>query len=213
MMNSITPRRLSSACKALALHDPALGRVHASLGTPPIWQREAGFATLVHIILEQQVSLASALAAFNKLKAACDAITPRAFLGLSDETLKAIGFSRQKARYCRLLAEAVESRTLDLDALAALNDDAVREGLTSITGIGIWTANIYLLMVLLRADVWPRGDIALQTAWQRLNGLPVRPSADNLAIIAEGWAPHRAVAARLLWHYYLSGMPMLRGTT
>ena len=134
------------------------------------------------------------------------------FLGFSDEALKNFGFSRQKARYCRLLAETVESRALDLESLPALNDEAVREALTSITGIGVWTANIYLLMVLLRADVWPRGDIALQTAWQRLNGLPTRPSAGDLEIIAEHWAPHRAVAARLLWHYYLGGMPELRDT-
>ena len=200
---------LKSASKKLAKSHPALGRIHVALGTPPLWNRDPGFATLVHMILEQQVSLASARSAFDKLNAACIPLTPEKFLRFSDQELKAVGFSRQKTRYCRTLAQAVIASELDLSGLASKNDESVRETLTAMTGIGIWTANIYLLMVLLRTDVWPRGDIALQTAWQRLNGLETRPTANELEIIAQSWAPQRAVAARLLWHYYLSGMPVL----
>ncbi len=205
----VNARTISKISNTLGKSHPMLGKIHATLGAPPLWNREPGFATLVHIILEQQVSLASAKAAYDRLLAACTLLTPSNFLNFTDEALKAIGFSRQKTRYCRLLAQAVTSGDLDLDSITEANDDTVRERLTAITGIGIWTANIYLLMVLLRADVWPRGDIALQTAWQRLNRQETRPSAAELEQIAQGWAPHRSVAARLLWHYYLCGMPVL----
>ncbi len=188
----------------LAARDAGLASIAARFGTPPLWAREPGFPTLVHLILEQQVSLASAKAAFDRLLEVTSPLTPEAFLGLDDAQLLAIGFSRQKARYGRALAEAVGSGALDLDALAAADDDEVDRRLTALPGIGPWTATIYRLMVLLRPDAWPAHDIALAQAIKEVRDLEVRPGPDQLMVIAEGWRPWRAVAARLLWHHYLS---------
>ncbi len=172
-------------------------------GPPPLWDRAPGFATLLHIVLEQQVSLASARAAFDRLTAVADPLTPERFLALSDAELLTIGFSRQKARYGRALARALEARTLDLDALTTLDDAAVARELEAIPGVGPWTSTIYLLMVLGRPDVWPLGDIALATAVGEVKGLGRRPGPGEMAEIGEAWRPWRSVAARLFWHDYL----------
>ncbi len=169
-----------------------------------MWARDPGFPTLVHLILEQQVSLASALAAFDRLRVAADPLTPETFLALDDAALLAIGFSRQKARYGRALATAVRDGSLDLERLPALDDDGVDRALTAVPGIGPWTATIYRLMVLLRPDAWPVHDIALAQAIREVRGLDTRPSPDEMHALAEGWRPWRAVAARILWHHYLS---------
>ena len=158
----------------------------------------------MHIILEQQVSLASARAAFDRLVVATDPLTPQAFLRLTDAELLAIGFSRQKARYGRALAAAILARSLDLDSLADLDDDAVQASLEAVPGIGRWTSTIYLLMVLGRPDVWPSGDMALATAVAQAKGLPERPDAEALMVLGEAWRPWRSVAARLFWHDYLA---------
>lgn len=195
---------LAHGVAELAARDPDLGAVHARLGVPPLWAREPGFPTLVHIILEQQVSLASARAAFDKLRAAVDPLTPAGVLALDDETLRRIGFSRQKGAYMRHLANAIVAGSFDVDALATLPDDAVRAQLVTLKGIGPWSAEIYLLMALCRADAWPAGDLALQVAAQRVKQLPARPDAATLTELAKAWRPWRAVAARLLWHHYLN---------
>jgi DNA-3-methyladenine glycosylase II len=158
----------------------------------------------VHIILEQQVSLASAKAAFDRLVAATAPLSPEAFLRLTDAELLAIGFSRQKARYARALAVGILDGSLDLDAVATLDDDAAQVALEAVPGIGRWTSTIYLLMVLGRPDVWPSGDIALATAVAQAKGLPARPDPETLTLIGEAWRPWRSVAARLLWHDYLA---------
>ena len=191
--------------QTLGQRDPDLAQITARLGPPPLWPREPGFATLIQIILEQQVSLASARAAFQRLLAAADPLTPERFLQLDDDTLKAAGLSRQKAGYGRTLAQAVLARSLELDGLAALDDDAVRAALTAIKGIGPWTADIYLLMVLRRPDAWPSADLALAVAVQQIKGLAARPGPQELEMLGWAWRPWRAVAARLLWHHYLSG--------
>ena len=195
---------LAAAARELGLRDPALGAVVDHYGLPPMWARDPGFPTLVHLILEQQVSLASALAAFERLRAAADPLTPATFLALDDVQLLAIGFSRQKARYGRALATAVRDGSLDLDGLAGLDDDGVDRALTAVPGIGPWTATIYRLMVLLRPDAWPVHDIALAQAIREVRGLDARPSPDEMHALAAGWRPWRAVAARILWHHYLS---------
>jgi DNA-3-methyladenine glycosylase II len=195
---------LERAVAELAARDPDLAAIVARHGPPPLWDRPAGFPTLVHIILEQQVSLASARATFYRLVAATDPLTPEAFLRFSDADLLAIGFSRQKARYGRALATGILEGALDLDALAALDDDHVRLALEAIPGIGRWTSTIYLLMVLGRPDVWPIGDIALATAVGQVKGLASRPDPDALTLIGEAWRPWRSVAARLFWHDYLA---------
>lgn len=196
--------RLLDAVDALAASDPALGAVVARYGPPPLWAREPGFPTLVHLILEQQVSLASAQAAFDRLRIAADPLTPATLLALDDAQLLAVGFSRQKARYARALAAAVEDGSLDIAGLPQLGDDAVDAELTALPGIGPWTATIYRLMVLLRPDAWPVHDIALAQALAELRGFGARPDAAQMLTLAEAWRPLRAVAARILWHHYLS---------
>jgi len=200
----LSPELLITAADTLAAQDPDLAAIIRRFGYPPLWPREPGFPTLLKLILEQQVSLASAQAAFDRLLAVVGKLTPASLLALDDVTLRGVGFSRQKARYGRLLAEAVQAGSLEIDSLPGLDDENVRVELQKITGIGPWTAEVYLLMVLLRPDVWPRGDIALATAAQQVKGLPARPSQNELHDLAEQWRPWRAVAARLLWHHYLS---------
>lgn len=196
---------LAEAAHLLAQGDPELARILHHLGVPPLWHRPPGFATLVYIILEQQVSLASARAAYNRLLERLTPLTPQAFLTLDDVELKAIGFSRQKTGYGRALAQAVLAGEIDLDRLAGLDDEAVRVELTRLKGIGRWSAEIYLMEALLRPDIWPTGDLALAVAVRRVKNLPATPTPLELETLGETWRPYRAVAARLFWHYYLSG--------
>lgn len=204
MYAPLNDESLLGGVQQLAARDPDLARIVAAYGPPPLWAREPGFPTLVLLILEQQVSLASARAAFNRLAARLGTVTPAGFLTLDDAELRAIGFSRQKSSYARHLAEAIGTGRCDLDALSALDDDGVRAELVKLKGIGPWTAEIYLLMVLGRPDAWPVHDLALAVAAQAVKGLAERPAPGELAALAEPWRPWRAVAARLLWHYYLA---------
>jgi DNA-3-methyladenine glycosylase II len=201
---SLTEEVLSQGVRVLCRRDPDLRRVVKQFGPPPLWAREPGFSTLIHIILEQQVSLASARAAHNRLIELARPLTPRRFLRFDDATLKTCGFSRQKTAYCRHLAESIMERSLDLEALASLDDDAVKSELEKIKGIGRWTSDIYLLMVLRRPDIWPRGDLALAAAAHEVKQLERRPTQDDLDSLSLAWKPWRAVAARILWHHYLS---------
>jgi DNA-3-methyladenine glycosylase II len=180
-------RTLAQAVNCLASLDSDLAKIAADLGPPPLWARHQGFQTLIHIILEQQVSLSSARAAFDRLLLAATPLTPERFLQISDTELKSIGFSRQKTLYGRCLAH-----------------ESVRSELMRVKGIGRWTSDIYLLMALLRPDVWPRGDLALALAVQRVKRLKERPTEEELGNISSEWQPWRSVAARLFWHYYLS---------
>jgi DNA-3-methyladenine glycosylase II len=204
MLEKLDESKLIAVCEKLSDADADVGCIYQTYGAPPLWKREASFATLVHIILEQQVSLASALSAFSKLQEKLGEITPEAVLSLSDEELKAVYFSRQKTVYARELASAVADGSLDLRRLEILPDAEVKHELKKIKGVGDWTADIYLLMALLRPDVMPKGDLALHVAWQRLKKAENRPNADEFLRIAEKWKPFRAIAARLLWHFYLS---------
>ncbi len=159
---------------------------------------------MIHIILGQQVSLASAKAAYNRLEEAVNPLTPKNFLGLTDKELKQIGFSRQKTKYGRELANALLDGSLDLSGLGKLEDQEAKEQLMKVKGIGPWTADIYLLMALGRPDIWPKGDLALEVAIQRVKGWLKRPTPEEARKMSEEWRPWRAVAARLLWHFYLS---------
>ncbi len=199
-------RAFKDAIAALVVRDADLEKLVARDGEPPMWRRKPGFATLVHIILEQQVSLASAQAAFDRLNAAVTTLSPAAFLQLGDEELKEVGFSRQKTRYVRGLSESLLRGTLCLDDLSLLDDDAVRANLTQLKGIGRWTADIYLLMALGRLDVWPGGDLALVKSIRQVKQLPATATADDLALIASTWQPWRSVAACILWNHYLIHM-------
>jgi len=199
----LTEATLSRAVDHLAQNDPVLAQLVREGGIPPLWARTPGFPTLIHIILEQQVSLASARAAFTKLTDAVGDLTPGSFLAFSDYELKVFGFSRQKTSYCRSLAQTILQGDLILEDLLRMEDSAVRSKLTSIKGIGPWTANIYLLMALLRPDIWPTGDLALAKAVQQSHNLPALPNQEELDQLSRLWKPWRAVAARILWHYYL----------
>ncbi len=188
----------------LADRDDDLGRILDTLGPPPMWDRPPGFPTLVHIILEQQVSLASARACLDKLVAIVGELTPAGLLAVDDDTLKTAGFSRQKSEYSRVLAAAIEHGALNLDELADLADNEARERLMELKGIGRWTADIYLLMALGRPDIWPTGDLALVVAAMQIKNLDTRPSVDEFGRLGDAWRPWRSVAARILWHHYLA---------
>ena len=205
MIKTLDENNLVRCCQTLAKQDEDLKFIFETYGAPPLWAREASFATLIHIILEQQVSLQSALSAFNKLREKLGGqITPEMVLSLSDAEMKAAYFSRQKTVYARDLATKIASGAIDLKNLENLSDEQVKIALKQVKGIGDWTSDIYLLMALRRPDVMPKGDLALHVAWQKLKKLEQRPPADEFLKIAERWQPLRAVAARLLWHFYLS---------
>ncbi len=194
---------LIRACDELARRDAALAGALDRHGYPPFWSREPGFATLLRIILEQQVSLASARAAFEKLRQRLGGVTPERFLTLSDEELKACFFSRQKTRYGRALAEAIFTAKLNLESLTHQPDEFVRAALTQLPGIGTWTADIYLMLALHRADLFPLGDLAAVHALKQLNGFSKNTPRETLAMVAETYRPHRTAATFLLWHVYL----------
>jgi DNA-3-methyladenine glycosylase II len=202
--DALTPATYPRVVDRLAAADPVLAGVAERWGPPPFWRHPEGFAGLVHGILAQQVSLESAAAAFGKLQDALGHVEPEAFRTLDDARLRAIGFSRPKAAYARGLAEAIATGALDLAALDAAPDEEVRRALVQLRGIGRWTADVYLLFAMGRPDAWPSGDLALAVAVQDLWGLPARPTWDALDAFAERWRPHRAVAARFLWHDYLA---------
>jgi DNA-3-methyladenine glycosylase II len=204
MIPTFSPQTYHSLCDQLALTDAQLAAVITNHGYPPFWSRSNTFETLVHVILEQQVSLASALSALNKLKERVQEVTPARVLILTDEELKACYFSRQKTNYVRYLAEAILSGQLNLTELENLPNEEVRKRLTALKGIGNWTVDIYLLMVLHRNDIFPIGDLAIVNAMKRLKQLPVTTTKEELLLMAEQWRPYRSIAAMLLWHFYLS---------
>ena len=207
MYDTLTNSRLAAVAALLAEADEDFARILTSHGPPPLWGRDPGFVTLLRIILEQQVSLISADAMYRRLVKNINPLTATTVLTAGAPFLRSFGVTRQKASYFVNLAEAIEAGRLDLDTLENFDDDVVMEKLTSIKGIGPWTARIYLLMALRRPDVWPVGDVALATAYKNLKGLKTRPTQLELNQVAKSWRPHRATAARLLWHHYLSEKP------
>jgi DNA-3-methyladenine glycosylase II len=200
----LTEENLATYTLALTRRDSDLAHIYRLYGVPPLWGREPGFATLVQIILEQQVSLASAKAAFEQICKTYGQPTPDKLVSIDDATFKQVGVSRQKARYIRHLSQAIISGALDVDALNHASDEVVLKQLETLKGFGRWSSNVYLLMALRRADAWPTGDLALAKALQHLKKLPNQITYEELDIHSEKWRPYRAVAARLLWHYYLS---------
>ena len=204
VLGSLTRKTFARVLQHLCDNDPDLAHILTILDPPIFWTRKPGLPSLIHIILEQQVSLASARASFDRLREAISPLTPDGLLELNDARLKSFGFSRQKATYARNLAKAIVDGQLNLSRLDTMADKTVREELIKIKGIGPWTANIYLLTVLRRPDIWPKEDLALAVATQKLKRLPARPTPQELENLSMVWKPWRAVAARLLWHYYLN---------
>ena len=193
---------LRPALEALAVRDRDIAEAYARCGLPPVRSSPDGFAGLLHVIVCQQVSAAAGRAILGRLEAAVRPMTPRRLLKLDDEALRQVGLSRPKMRYCRGLAEDLASGRLDLAAIHGLDDAAAIDRITRVKGLGRWSAECYLLFALKRPDVWPADDLAVQTALQRLKGLPARPTTKEMDRLAEPWRPYRSAAARFLWHYY-----------
>jgi DNA-3-methyladenine glycosylase II len=193
---------LASGLGALASADPVFAAALRTAGEPALRKRPQGFATLLDIIVGQQVSVASAAAIKARFKSIFGTVTADAVLAASDETLRACGLSRQKLAYVRDLAAHVASGRLDLKALARMEEEDAVAALCDVKGIGRWTAEIYLLFALGRPDIFPADDLGLAIGAQRLLGLEPRPDARALRAMAEIWQPHRGAAAHFLWHYY-----------
>ncbi|MBC8029494.1 MAG: DNA-3-methyladenine glycosylase 2 family protein [Pyrinomonadaceae bacterium] len=202
--SALTEVALSTAARELAGRDKDLAAILERYGPPPLWARKPGFATLVHIILEQQVSLASAASIFARVKKNTVPFNPTRVIELGEDHLKSLGLTRQKTAYCLHLSQSLAEKRLKLAQLRQLNDEEARAALMSVKGIGSWSADIYLLMALLRPDVWPANDLALAIAVQQLKQHPHRPNQEHLFTMAETWRPYRSVAARMLWQFYLA---------
>jgi DNA-3-methyladenine glycosylase II len=200
----LTEKTYYKGISELTVRDSGLAEAVLRWGNPPFWTHTPGFPGIVLSILSQQVSLESAQATFGKLGSIIDSIHPEAFLTLDDRTLRAIGFSRQKASYVRGLAHEIMGGELNLEGLESMTNDQVRKRLMNVRGIGAWTADAYLLFALRRADAWPTGDLALAIAIQELSGSSAIPDPQKVDRIADHWRPWRAVAARILWHHYLN---------
>lgn len=205
----LTQQSLEQGATELASRDPALADIVERLGIPPLWPREPGFATLVHIILEQQISLKAAYSMLLKLQNHLGKVTPETVLQAGAEGIRGLGITRQKSRYCLELASRVHSGELALEDLPALPVDEGRDALLKVPGLGPWSVDVYYMTALRKPDVWPFGDLALADAMAEVKGLDSLPSRDEQARISEAWAPWRAVAARLLWAHYLDARGQL----
>src|SRR4030095_12708504 len=190
-------------CDKLFRKDKDLRRIGKEYGYPPMWTRPATFQTLILFILEQQVSLASAYAAFKKLREKIGYVRPEKILAMSDEELRACYFSRQKIVYARELAKAIQSKQLRLKKFSNAHEDEVRIELKKIKGVGDWTVDVYLMHALQRTDLFPLGDIALVNSLKEVKRLNGNTTREVMLEIAESWRPYRTIAAMILWHAYI----------
>jgi DNA-3-methyladenine glycosylase II len=190
-------------CDTVSRKDKELKQIIKQHGYPPMWTRPATFQSLILFILEQQVSLASAYAAFKKLKEKVGFVTPSKILSLSDAELRACYFSRQKIVYARELATIVQNKKLVLRQLAGKHEDEIRYELKKVKGIGDWTVDVYLMHSLQRTDLFPLGDIALVNSLKETKQLHSHITKEEMLKIAEPWRPHRTIAAMILWHAYI----------
>ena len=204
MIHKFTQTNYHAICDELASSDVDLADILKAHGYPPLWSRPNTFETLVHIILEQQVSLASALSALNKLHERVQEITPARVLLLTDEEFRACYCSRQKTGYIKYLAEALINGHINLAVFEEMPDDEIRAKLVTLKGIGNWTVDVYLMFVLQRADLFPIGDLAAVNALKRVKSLPASATREEVIEIAAKLHPYRTVATMLLWHFYLS---------
>lgn len=202
----LTSKQLRSALNALSKNDVALRRAIARVGYPAERRRTQSFATLLRIIVGQQVSTKAAAAIVLRLETSLGGLSAEKLLARSTEELRTAGLSRRKAEYCQGLARAVQNRTLKLRALSYCTDQEVMQRLVALKGLGPWSAQMYLMFALGRSDIWPTGDLAVQTAVARFRRLKERPGRDELELIGEAWRPHRSAVALFAWHY-LKSMP------
>jgi DNA-3-methyladenine glycosylase II len=202
-MQTFTKENFEEICRILASKDVDFERIIHTHGIPPMWTREPTYATLVHIILEQQVSIMAAKACFEKLKFKIRKVEPEYVLALTDDELKACGFSRQKIGYARILGHEILRGSLVLENLQHLDNEQVRAEIKRIKGLGDWSADIFLMFALQRADLFPIGDLALVNGLKTVKNLPKETSKETLLDIAEAWRPYRSVATFLVWHDYI----------
>ncbi|MBS0338166.1 MAG: DNA-3-methyladenine glycosylase 2 family protein [Proteobacteria bacterium] len=195
---------LQRSVRALCRAEPRFASVLERHGPPPLWPREPGFATLALLMLEQQVSLAQARAMYARIESA-GGVSALNVARLGEAGLRSLGVTRQKSAYLARLAAQLQAGVLDLESLRGQPDDTAISALDALHGVGPWTAHCYLLFALRRPDVFPAADLALMEAVRQLWKLRARPTPEQLARRAKAWSPHRATAARLLWHHYLSG--------
>ena len=201
--------QLKASLDAVAAIEPAMARAIDRAGYPPPRIRDRGYGTLLRTIVGQQVSVAAAQSIWKKLEAGLgDLDNPATLAAVSIEDMRPFGLSRQKASYAHSLAEAVASGALDLDDLPADDEEAIA-ALSSIKGIGRWSAEIYLLFAEGRADIWPAGDLAVQIEVGRILGLEARPTEKATRLLAEPWRPHRGAAAIMAWHHYKVDMAVV----
>jgi len=193
---------IALAVEALAAQDEGMARAYAEYGAPPLRRGKPGFEGLIGLLISQQVSTKAAEAIHARFHRRFPDAAPRDVLAASDEALAAVGLSRPKQRYLRILEQAIDSGQLDTEQLAAAGDDEIFAELTALIGIGAWTADCYLLFNLGRCDRFPAGDLALQEGYRLLYSLNARPDAKQLADLAQRFQPHRAAAARMIWHFY-----------
>ncbi len=198
----MTPEFIRDALDDIATRDADLATALQEFGYPAPRIREPGFGSLINIIIGQQVSVHAAAAIRGRLEAAINPLTPETFLAASDDAIRAVGFSNRKVEYGKGLAEAILDGTLETERLAELDDDEVTKVLTGIRGLGRWSADIYMLFALGRADAWPLDDLAIQVAVQKLKRMRKRPDRKRMEAVAKRWRPYRGVAALFLWHYY-----------
>jgi DNA-3-methyladenine glycosylase II len=203
MIETFNEENFQILCNKLGRRDKELKSIISTHGHPPMWTRPATFQTLILTILEQQVSLASAYAAFKKLREKIGVVTTAKILSLTDEELRACYFSRQKIIYARELANAIESKQLQLKKLSVASNDEVRHELKKIKGIGDWTVDVYLMHALQRTDLFPLGDIALVNSLKETKQLHPHITKEEMLEIAEPWRPYRTIAAMILWHSYI----------
>jgi DNA-3-methyladenine glycosylase II len=210
-MNPVPPRAARIALKKLARLDPDLGRIEAEAGPLPWRVRQTGFGGLLNAIVGQQISNQAAAAIWGRCCALTDCLSPEGFLALDESQLRGAGLSRPKIAHGRAVAEAFRTGILATDALAAMSDEEAVRVISSVRGLGVWSAEIYLLFALQRMDVFPAGDLALQAAAAHLKGLEARPGPAALREMAASWQPYRALAARLLWHWWrhVTGRPSM----
>lgn len=203
MIQTFSAENFGLYCNKLSKKDIHLKSILQNHGHPPMWTRKQGFETLILTILEQQVSLAAAFAAYKKLKNRIGTVTPSKILAMSNEELRECYFTRQKQGYAKELATAFISKTLPWKQFEDMKDDEVRMHLTSIKGIGNWTADIYLMHALQRTDLFPLGDIALVNSLKETKQLHPHISKEEMILLAEPWRPYRTIAAMILWHAYI----------
>ena len=203
MPQRLTKKAIADAAKELAARDPALAKVWQEHGIPPLLRRPATFATFVHIILEQQVSVESAKSTFDRVSTKCnDQLDPAGILALGESGLRECGFSRQKTRYAFALAEDCQAGRFSIKKLSRMDDESVRSQIVARLGLGNWSADIFLMMALLRPDIFPIGDLALVKGLEQLDETSYS-TPQCILDRAETWRPFRSVATRMVWQWYV----------